>query len=88
MIAIGEIKGPLLFAVIVVIVAVAALVAYTATGNMGIEDRYNQALGLPVSGEAGEGFSLEGNQVLYLVVLGVLLTGCLLVYRRYGTKPD
>ena len=88
MMAIGKIKGPLLFAAIVIIVAVAALAAYTTTGNKGIEDRYNQALGLPVSGEAGEGFSLEGNPVLYLAVLGVLLTGCFLVYRRYGTKPD
>jgi hypothetical protein len=54
------------------------------TGSMGIEDRYSQAVGLPVSGETASGFSLEGSPVLYLIVLVLLIAGCWAIYRKYA----
>ncbi|HVP94969.1 MAG TPA: hypothetical protein VMS89_07355 [Methanoregulaceae archaeon] len=88
MITEGDKKGPIIFGMVVLVVAVAALIAYQMTGDLGIEDRYSQAVGLPVSGETATGFSLEGNPVLYLVVLGVLLIVCFVAYRRFMAKPD
>ena len=88
----GREKGLLLFVLIVVIAAIAALAAYQMTGNKGIEDRFSQAVGLPSGGEEGGsvlfGFSVEGNPVLYLAVLGVLLFISYLLYRRFMAKPD
>lgn len=85
-------RGLIIFGLLVVIIALAALAAYQMTGHMGIEDRYNQAVGLPVNGdENGDsffGFSVEGNPVLYIVVLSILLAVCYILYRRFLVKTD
>ena len=86
----GDKKGLIIFGILAVIVIFVAIAAYTITGDMGIEDRYSQAVGLPVSGEESEGdnffgFSLEGSHLSYLIVLGVLVVACFLLYRRYVT---
>lgn len=92
MIMTGRKKGLLLFGLIVVIAAIAALAAFQMTGNMGIEDRYSQAVGQALSGEEGGsalfGFSVEGDPVLYLAVLGILLFISYLLYRRFMAQPD
>jgi ABC-type Na+ efflux pump permease subunit len=92
MITRGREKGLLIFGLIVFIAAVASLAAYQITGDKGIEDRFSQAVGLPLSGEevgpALFGFSVEGNPVLYLAVLGVLLVISYLLYRRFMEKQD
>ena len=92
MITTGREKGLLLFGLIVVIAAIAAIAAYQMTGNKGIEDRFSEAIGLPLGGEEGGpalfGFSVEGNPALYLAVLGTLLFISYLLYRRFMAKPD
>ena len=92
MIMTGKEKGLLLFGLIVVIAAIAAIAAYQMTGNKGIEDRFSEAVGLPLGGEGGGtslfGFSVEGNPVLYLAVLGTLLFISYLLYRHFMAKPD
>jgi hypothetical protein len=80
----AEKKGPIIFGAILIVVLIAALAAYQMTGSVGIEDRYSQAVGLPVSGETASGFTLEGNPVLYLIVLVVLIAGCWAIYRKYA----
>jgi hypothetical protein len=83
----GENKGRIIFGVILIVVLIVSFAAYQMTGSMGIEDRYNTAVGLPPSPEEGGrtffGFSAEGNPVLYLIVLGVLGVACFAAYRYY-----
>ena len=84
----GENKGRIIFGVILIVVLIAALAAYQMTGSMGIEDRYNTAVGLPPSPEEEGGgtffgFSAEGNPVLYVIVLGILIIGCYAAYRHF-----
>ena len=90
MITTGREKGLLLFGLIVVIAAIAAIAAYQMTGNKGFEDRFSEAVGLPLGGEEGGpalfGFSVEGNPSLYLAVLGTLLFISYLLYRRFIAK--
>jgi hypothetical protein len=85
--AFKEKNGLIIFGAILIVVLIAALAAYQITGSMGIEERYNMAVGLPVSPEEGGGtffgFSAEGNPVLYLIVLGVLIIVCFVAYRYF-----
>ena len=82
-----ERKGLIIFGAILIIVLIAALAAYQMTGNMGIEERYTTAVGLPPGDEEGGetffGFSAEGDPVLYVIVLGILIVGCYAVYRHF-----
>ena len=84
---VAERKGLIVFGAILIVVLIAALAAYQMTGSMGIEDRYNTAVGLPVSQEEEGGtflgFSAEGNPVLYVIILGILIVGCYAVYRKF-----
>lgn len=82
-----ERKGLIIFGAILIVVLIAALAAYQMTGNMGIEDRFTTAVGLPPGEEEGGetffGFSAEGDPVLYVIVLGILIFGCYAVYRHF-----
>lgn len=82
-----ERKGLIIFGAILIIVLIVALAAYQMTGAMGIEDRYTTALGLPPGEEEGGetffGFSAEGDPVLYVIVLGILIVGCYAAYRYF-----
>jgi hypothetical protein len=82
-----ERKGLIIFGAILIVVLIAALAAYQMTGNMGIEERYTTAVGLPPGedegGETFFGFSAEGDPVLYVIVLGILIVGCYAVYRHF-----
>ena len=82
MIATGDLKGIIIFSVIVVVAMMIALFSYGITGDMGIEDRYNQAIGLPTGEEEGSGFSIEGSPVMYLAILSLLALTCYMLYRR------
>jgi hypothetical protein len=83
----GEMKGRIIFSVILIFVVIASLAAYQLTGHMSIEDRYNTAVGLPTSPEEEGGtilgFSVEGDPALYLIVLGVFCAGCYVAYRHF-----
>jgi len=85
--AFKEKKGLIIFGAILIVVIIAALAAYQRTGSMGIEDRYNTAVGLPPSTEEGGdtffGFSAEGNPVLYVIILGILIVGSYAAYRYF-----
>ena len=93
MTATGDKSGLIIFGIIVVVVIFTAILAYAMTGSMGIEDRFSQAVGLPV-GETGTadgnlfGFSLEGDHLSYLIVLGVLVVACFLLSRWYREKRE
>jgi hypothetical protein len=80
----GERKVLILFLLFVILAGILAVLVYRMTGSMGIEERYNQAVGLPGTGEGGGGgwfgFSLEGNPLLYGVTLVVLGSGCVIAY--------
>lgn len=82
-----ERKGLIIFGAILIVVLIAALAAYQMTGNMGIEERYTTAVGLPPGEEEGGetffGFSAEGDPVLYVIVLGILIVGCYAAYRHF-----
>jgi len=82
----GAIKGRLAFLALFLLVLVTAFAAYQISGEMGIEERFTQAVGLEGGGDAEEGggwfgFALEGNPLLYGVVLGVLVLGIILAFR-------
>ena len=74
---------------ILALVGIGALAAFRISGTMGIEERFENALG--VSGGPGEetegtgifGFFLEGQPLLYAAIvlgLGIL---CYVIYRYY-----
>lgn len=88
-----EKRGPVLFFLIAAILLAAAILAFQATGPQGIEERFHAAAGLS-SGEheehAGEegtrgfaGLAIEGNMVLYGIVLGGLALTCAALYFHY-----
>jgi hypothetical protein len=83
----AEKKGLIIFGAILIVVLIAALAAYHMTGNVGIEDRFTTAVGLPPGEEEGGetffGFSVEGDPVLYVIVLGLLIVGCYAAYRHF-----
>ena len=82
-----ERKGLIIFGAILIVVLIAALAAYQMTGNMGIDDRFTTAVGLPPGEEEGGetffGFSSEGDPVLSMIVLGILIVGCYAAYRHF-----
>ncbi|MHB8163552.1 MAG: hypothetical protein ACYDDV_04275 [Methanoregula sp.] len=82
----GAAKGRLVFLALFLLVLVIALAAYQFSGTMGIEERFTHAVGLeggedPEEGGGWLGFALEGNPLLYGVVLGVLLLGIIIAFR-------
>jgi len=84
----AEKKGLLIFGAILIVVLITAFAAYQMTGSMGIEDRYNTAVGLPPSPEKGGGgtffgFSAEGNPVMYVIILGILIIGSYAAYKKF-----
>ncbi|HWQ65402.1 MAG TPA: hypothetical protein VN372_00880 [Methanospirillum sp.] len=90
MIAREDLIGIFIFGVILIITTLLALAAIGITGDMGIEERYNQAVGLPPGGEDGEGedsvFFIEGNPVMYLAILGLLGIVCFVLYHRFMSQ--
>lgn len=81
-------KGMIIFGLIAVIFLVCAIVAFQATGPLGIEERFRSALGnTPADHEeaAGSvaGFSLEGHALLYLLIISALAIACIALYRKY-----
>lgn len=88
MITTGSTKKELvIFIAIITIVGIFALTAFQIAGPMGIEERFQNALGIPhdagnVPNDSGmSGFSLEGQPLLYAVVLCVLAIICIATYR-------
>jgi hypothetical protein len=83
-------NGLITFGVIAMAVLACCLVAYLATGDKGIEERFAHAVGFNTGqGEEEEGagllgFNIEGNVLLYGIVLLFLVAACFLLYRKFG----
>lgn len=80
-------NGIIIFAAISLIILIVCLVAYIITGNQGIEQRFANAVGLPSPTDEGDngifGFTLEGNHLSYLIILGLILIGTAIIYIKY-----
>ena len=92
MTALGRRRGLILFGLIVAAVVIISLAAYRMTGPMGIEERYNQAVGLPgpeeESGSGWFGFSLEGSPLMYSVILLALGGICVIAGLRWRREES
>jgi hypothetical protein len=78
-------KSMLLFGVLIVAVSGLSLIAYHVSGHMGIEERFNSAVGIKAEpedeGPSGIfGFNIEGNVLYYEIILAILLVLCLIIY--------
>jgi hypothetical protein len=76
-------KGIIFFAAIVLIFLIVCIFAYMITGDKGIEERFSNALGLPGEPEGVDngifGFTLEGNQLSYGIILVLILAATALI---------
>jgi hypothetical protein len=85
----GTKKEMVIFIAVIAVVGIAALVAFQIAGPMGIEERFQDALGIPhdegdVPGDSGvSGLSLEGQPLLYAGVLCLLGIICIAMYRHF-----
>ena len=87
-----EKRGPILFFLIAAILIAAAILAFQATGPQGIEERFHAATGLSQGeheeedghgGDGGTGIAVEGDMVLYAIVLCGLALACMALYYHY-----
>ncbi len=84
----GDTKGLVIFIGLGLLVIVISLVAYNATGDMGIEERFTHTLGLETGSTEADnngwsGIAIEGSTWLYAVLLGGLVVACYLVFRHF-----
>ncbi|PKG33429.1 hypothetical protein [Methanoregula sp.] len=91
MMGLKERRGLILFFLIAAILLAAAILAFQATGPQGIEERFHSAAGLSPEEEehAGHGeeggaaLAIEGNPLLYGILLCCLVIGCAALYYHY-----
>ncbi len=80
-------KGLIIFMALVLVFVVAGAVAYLLSGEKGIEERFSEALGLGGGEEEGDGgffgFSIEGDVLLYALILGALIVGCFVLLKIF-----
>ena len=80
-------KGLMIFGVLILVFLALSIAAYAISGNMGIEERFNNAVGIhPDSGDEGPsgifGFNIEGNLVSYVIIASALIIICVVLYTR------
>ena len=80
-------KGLVIFGVLILAFLILSIAAYVISGNMGIEERFNNAVGFHSdSGEEGPfgifGFNIEGNLVSYVIIASALIIICAVLYTR------
>jgi hypothetical protein len=78
-------KSILLFGFLVLAVSGLSLIAYHVSGHMGIEERFNSAVGIDSGSEEEEssgmfGFNIEGNPLYYAFILVALIISCLIIH--------
>ena len=83
-----ERRGLILFGGLTVLILVLSLTAYFVSGHMGIEERFNNAVGIHGDSEEEEasglfGFNIEGNLLYYAVILTALIILCLIAYIKW-----
>jgi hypothetical protein len=85
---VNEIKGLIMFGGLILIVVAASLAAYLISGHMGIEDRFNSAVGISTmpeeeGGSGILGFNIEGNPAAYVIISSALIVICVFLYTRF-----
>ena len=80
-------RGLMIFGVLILVFLALSIAAYVISGNMGIEERFNNAVGIhPDSEEEGPsgifGFNIEGNLVSYVIIDSALIIICAVLYTR------
>ena len=83
-------KGLVIFGVLILVFLALSIAAYAISGNMGIEERFNNAVGIHPDSEEGVpsgifGFNIEGNLVSYVIIASALIIICVVLYAR--SKP-
>jgi len=78
-------RGLMIFGVLSFVFLTLSLAAYMTSGNMGIEERFSNAVGIHAdSGEEGPsgifGFNIEGNLVSYAIIAFALIIICTFLY--------
>ena len=70
-------RGLMIFGVLVLAFLILSIAAYMTSGNMGIEERFNNAVGFHADSEEGPsgilGFNIEGNLVSYVTITSALV---------------
>jgi hypothetical protein len=87
-----EKRGLILFCLIAAILLAAAILAFQATGPQGIEERFHSATSLTPEehgedaghgDDGGAGLAIEGNPLLYGILVCCLALGCAALYYHY-----
>jgi len=87
-----EKRGLILFCLIAAILLAAAILAFQATGPQGIEERFHSAAGLSPEEHGGDAgheeaggakMAIEGNPLLYAILVCCLILGCAALYYHY-----
>ncbi len=84
----NEKKGMILFGGLILAFLALSIAAYVISGHMGIEERFNRAVGINSESEQAEnsgifGFNIEGNSMFYLVVFAALIVACAALYVKF-----
>ncbi len=74
------------FILLIAVLALLSVAAFTITGPMGIEERFAHALGTGNGTGSGEsqGIMIEGNPLLYVGIVAVLAAAGYGIYRHAG----
>jgi hypothetical protein len=83
-------KGLVIFGVLILVFLTLSIAAYVTSGHMGIEERFNNAVGIHADSKEGGpsgvfGFNIEGNLVSYVIIASALIIICVVLYTR--SKP-
>lgn len=87
MFKINDKRGLMIFGVLILVFLTLSIAAYMTSGHMGIEERFNNAVGIHAdSEEEGSsgifGFNIEGNLVSYAIIVFALIIICAVLYTR------
>ena len=81
-------RGLMIFGVLILVFLTLSIAAYVTSGHMGIEERFNNAVGIHADSEEEEGpsgilgFNIEGNLVSYVIIASALVIICAVLYTR------
>ncbi len=81
-------RGFIIFGGLILVFLALSIAAYVISGHMGIEERFNNAVGIHAdSEEEGPsgvfGFNIEGNPVAYVIIASALIIICAFLYTRF-----
>ncbi|MCK9442012.1 MAG: hypothetical protein M0Q13_11400 [Methanothrix sp.] len=87
MFKINDKRGLMIFGVLILVFLTLSIAAYMTSGHMGIEERFNNAVGIHAdSEEEGSsgifGFNIEGNLVSYAIIVFAFIIICAVLYIR------